>query len=301
MKILKPLLYFSLFNHPLTKEEIFKYSSNKNLEELNDEMHTALAKDIISKTDEFYHTHLNIESIRKRKKGEIEAQKALIKAKNRAKFIYQYFPFIEGVSISGSLSKGYFDKNSDVDFFIITKPNRLWSCRTILILFKKIFLFNSKKYFCMNYFISSDNLEIMEKNIFTATEIATLIPLHGTIFKVFFQTNSWYKNFLPNKKSNLNSLTKTNKSFISKSIEKISSNFIGDFFENICFRITFSVWKIKYRNKMNSEDFALAFKSSKKISKHHPSNFQKKVINSLNEKYKKMKEEYNVDIPKEHV
>ncbi len=301
MKILKPLLYFSLFNHPLTKEEIFSYSTNNTLENTTDEVNHALSKNIISQTDEYYHLHLKNESINKRKTGEVEAKNALIKAKKRAKFIYKYFPFIEGISISGSLSKGYFDKNSDVDFFIITKPNRLWTCRMILILFKKIFLFNSKKYFCMNYFISSDNLEIMEKNIFTATEIATLIPLHGTIFKDFFRINSWYKNFLPNKENNLKSITKANKSFFSKTIEKTSTKIIGDFFEKTCFMITYSVWKIKYRKKMNSEDFAIAFKSSKKVSKHHPSNFQKKVINALNEEYKLMKEKYNVDIPNEHV
>ena len=36
---------------------------------------------------------------------------------------------------------------------------------------------------------------------------------------------------------------------------------------------------------MLPEDFELAFKSSKKVSKHHPSNFQKRVIDTLNKKY----------------
>ena len=52
---------------------------------------------------------------------------------------------------------------------------------------------------------------------------------------------------------------------------------------------------------MSDEDFALAFKSSKKVSKHHPSNFQKKVIDSLNNKYKEVKEKYLMEFPEEHV
>src|SRR4029453_8923510 len=88
------------------------------------------------------------------------------------------FPYVRCVCISGSLSKKYFDDTTDIDFFVITKPGRLWVCRTFLILFKKLFLLNSKKYFCINYFIDSDNLEIPDQNIFTATELTTLIPMH---------------------------------------------------------------------------------------------------------------------------
>ena len=52
---------------------------------------------------------------------------------------------------------------------------------------------------------------------------------------------------------------------------------------------------------MQPEDFELAFKSSKKVSKHHPSNFQKSVIDTLNKKYDFIKENFQIDIPKEHV
>ncbi|WP_201297583.1 nucleotidyltransferase domain-containing protein, partial [Flavobacterium sp. 9AF] len=167
MKTLKPLLYFSIFNHPLKKEEVYLYSSLKDLKSVIEELDTALSRGIIEKTEDFYHTHLSSESIEKRKIGNKNAEIALVKAQKKARFISRFFPFIEGIAISGSLSKGYFDKNSDVDYFIITKPNHLWTCRTFLVLFKKIFLLNSKKYFCMNYFISSAYLEIEEKNIFT--------------------------------------------------------------------------------------------------------------------------------------
>lgn len=36
-------------------------------------------------------------------------------AKYRAKFIAK-FPFVKAVGISGSLSKGYYDNESDIDF-----------------------------------------------------------------------------------------------------------------------------------------------------------------------------------------
>ncbi len=300
MKILQPLLYFSLFNHPLKKEEILHYSSHTTQKDFEEEIELALSKNIIKKTTAYYHPYLNEECVSKRETGYKNAQKAMIKAKKRARFAYRFFPFIDGIAISGSLSKGYFDKHSDVDFFIITKPGRLWSCRMALILFKKIFLFNSKKYFCMNYFITSDSLEIMEKNRFTATEIATLIPLHGSVFNHFFKTNSWYKNFLPNKECNWNELENISKRSLLQYYEALFNNSIGELIERACFSITFAVWKIKYKEKMSSEDFAIAFKSSHNVSKHHPSNFQKKVIDALNKKYDEIREKYQIELPKEH-
>ena len=68
------------------------------------------------------------------------AKEIMPKALKTSNFIAK-FPYIECVSLSGALSKGYYDDDDgDFDFFIITKPNRLWIARTLLILYKKIFL-----------------------------------------------------------------------------------------------------------------------------------------------------------------
>ena len=56
---------------------------------------------------------------------------------------------------------------------IITAPHRLWVGKDLLMLFKKIVLFNSKNIFVLNYFIASDNMNIEERNIYTLTEIVT--------------------------------------------------------------------------------------------------------------------------------
>ena len=46
-----------------------------------------------------------------------------------------------------------------------------------------------------NYFVDSQHLEIEEKNIFTATELATLIPAcNKEIYNTLIDTNSWMKS-----------------------------------------------------------------------------------------------------------
>lgn len=271
------------------------------MENLDEEIRLAIDKKIITQTNEYYHTNLSKTSITKRIDGNKNAEKALIKAYKKATFIKKHFPFVEGIAVSGSLSKGYFDNDSDVDYFIITKPNHLWTCRTILIFYKKLFLLNSRKYFCLNYFITSDNLEIQEKNIFTATEIATLLPIHGAVFETFFIKNNWYKTFLPNKNNNKVNEVTINPSWTATLLETIFQKRAGIQFEKFCYRLTYAIWRKKFRDKMNPEDFELAFKSSNKVSKHHPSNFQKKVIDILNLKYSELRQKHNIDIPEEHV
>ena len=44
------------------------------------------------------------------------------KATKRARFISR-FPYVEGVGISGSLSKGYYDDDGDIDFLLLQKPS----------------------------------------------------------------------------------------------------------------------------------------------------------------------------------
>ena len=148
----KTILYFSIFHYPITLEEISDFSISKDRNKIESELNELIAQKIIYKLENFYSADNDIESLKKRKIGNQLAINALIKAKQKASFIAK-FPFVEAVGISGSLSKGYFDEDSDIDFFVISTPNKIWICRTFLMLYKKIFLLNSRKFFCINYFI----------------------------------------------------------------------------------------------------------------------------------------------------
>lgn len=300
MQSLKTILYFSIFRYPLNLEEIHDYNSFNDIQETKNELEQLISEKIISKIDDFFVFGNDLESVPRRLKGNLLSKKALIKAKNKSKFISK-FPYVKAVGISGSLSKGYFDNESDIDFFVITKPNKLWICRTLLMLYKKIFLFNSKKYFCVNYFISLSNLEIQEKNRFTATELKTLIPMHGKEnFECFYSENKWIYGYFSKFQPNIESVTNVQKPQLTKVIELLFDNKIGNTFDNIFKTITLKKWQSKFAY-MDKSDFKIALKSTKNISKHHPSNFQKKVIFALNEKLDEVNQKFNIEIIKEYV
>lgn len=300
MNVLKTLLYFSIFKYPLTKEEIYKFSPLPSKELLHEEIDLLLHKGIIHKLKDYYSTVNDIATVHRRIEGNRMAKNIMPKAFKVAKFIAR-FPYVEGVALSGALSKGYYDNDGDIDFFIITKPNRLWVARTLLILYKKIFLLNSKKYFCVNYFIGSNDLKIFEQNRFTATEVVTLIPVYGkAAFSSLIKENPWTKDYFPNITSFDSSAIKDHKkTWLPLLLQSILNTRVGDFLDNFFRKLTLKKWHAKFSH-LEKNDFEIAMKSTKNVSKHHPQNFQKKVIDLLNEKYDTVVKQYNLDLYSEH-
>ena len=298
---LKPLLYFSLFKYPLTKEEVIAFSNTENANTVHKELDTLVENGIIYKIKDFYSCENDASQIERRVAGNEGARKIAKKADRMSRLISK-FPFVEGVGISGALSKGFFDKDGDIDFFIITSKQRLWIARTLLILFKKIFLLNSKKYFCVNYFISENSLEIEEKNLFTATELVTLIPMYGNgSFKKFYDTNTWAYTTFPNKEfgQGLGALKPIHKPAITRFTEKVLRSKMGEKLDTFFLKLTYKKWKLKFSD-MNPDQFNIAMKSTKNVSKHHPQGFQNKVITRLNEKYIVYENKYDITLNKEH-
>ncbi len=300
MNALKVIIYFSIFKYPLTKEEIFSFSSVKRIEDTEEQLQQLVKNKIIFKFDKFYLDINDASLVQRRLRGNIMANDIMPKALKRAKLIMS-FPYIESVSISGALAKEYYDDEGDIDFFIITKPKYLWLSRTLLILFKKIFLLNSKKYFCVNYFISADRLKIAEQNKFTATELITLIPIYGkTVFHKFVEENRWALDFYPNRTVNTKLLSEGFKKPIwSKILEILFTNKLGYNFNNYLKKITLKKWKSKFKH-LKKRDFKVAMKSTNDVSKHHPQDFQTKVIFSLNERYDDKNKAFNLNLTMEN-
>ncbi|HKR04400.1 MAG TPA: nucleotidyltransferase domain-containing protein [Bacteroidia bacterium] len=309
--ILNTLLYFDIFKYPLTKEEIEKYCHSKTYSsnEINEGLDVLVSKKFIKYSSGFYFVNDDYSIVERRINGNLLAEKFNSIAKKYSRIISK-FPFVRAVFISGSLSKGYMDKESDIDYFIITAPGRLWLSRTLLVLFKKIFLLNSHKYFCVNYFIDENNLEIPDKNIFTAMELVTLVPMiNDGLFKKFLGANTWTGNFFPNVDSLKNKIKEKKRNFPGKSpsdsfkfySEKIFSGSIGNKLDDFCLKITLKFWKKKFLH-FSEEDFKNALRSKKDVSKHHPNKFQEKVLGLYVEKINQFEKKHLVSLsPKETI
>jgi predicted nucleotidyltransferase len=296
--IIRTLAYYDIFSYPLTAEEIF-YNLGTNhtcLEEIMRELSSLTSKHLIYCEGEFFQLNDDEKNVLRRKTGNELAVKRLKTARRVSGFISR-FPFIRGILLSGSISKGFMEEDSDIDYFVITHPNRVWFSRLMLMLFKKLFLFNSKKNFCINYFVDSESLEIEEKNIFTATEIVTLLPTFGKdIYEEFYKKNYWVKDYYPNyPKRDTDEIINRKNGIIKSLLEKILGKRIGNKMDDFAMVVFDKFNRTKYKN-YDEEEFKLAFKSSKKESKHHPKFFQKRVLEEFNQKLKSLEDRLKVSL-----
>jgi len=279
--ILATLAYFNMFEYPLRKNEIFGFLGHcDDYREFEGALRNLLEDSLVFKIGDFYSLHNNYKIAARRYRGNENARRMLGKAKRGATII-SAFPFVRAVGISGSLSKLYADENSDIDYFVITTANRLWIARTLLHIFKKLtFLFNKQHYFCMNYFIDDVEPDILEKNIYTATEIVTLLPIRGgNIFDKFYKVNNWTQTFFPNKNIGTTTVPPPWKNWLKYLIEKILDNRLGDSLDNFLMNLTARSWDKKtMTNKLDSKGMLLGMHTGKHFSKPNPAFFQKKIL-----------------------
>jgi hypothetical protein len=298
--VLRILAYFDIFNYPLSAREIFEYCDHKDISfiELGVELSQLLASGYINEHREFYFLQNDPGLVEKRLEANIISEKYLEKA-SRFSSIMAHFPFVRGICISGSLSKKNADHKADIDYFILTQPGRLWIARTLLVLFKKLFLLNSRKFFCVNYFVDTDHLEIPDRNIFTATEIVFLIPTYNLDnYRLFLEANAWTSRHYPNAHArDAGNLISDKDFYIKRFTERLMSGRFGEALDTFFFRLTLARWKKKFSNFTESE-FDLKMRSRKHVSKHHPGGFQGKVLLAYGEKIAGLQQRLGIYIEK---
>lgn len=288
-EVLYVLQYYAMFDYPLKAEEIYRNCPKACAQQsIKVQLNELEERGKIFREGIFYSVLPDVtRSVSKRLAGNHLASVKKEQALRAGRLIYQ-FPFVRFVGISGSLSKGYATPDSDFDFFIATSPNRLWICRTLLHVFKKLtFVLGMQEKFCMNYFIDISHPTIEEKNRFTAIELATLVPVEGiSSYTSLITANGWLNHYLPNNDLSLPGNT-SDKKPVLKSIGEFLLNILAPGLLNKCFmKITDAKWKRKWRKKnYPQEDYGLAFKTTLFVSKNHPANYQKKVLQQIDKKY----------------
>src|SRR5690242_15939030 len=198
-RIIEVLVYFDLFSYPLTEQEINGFlPAVFSKEQTAEAIRVLIAEEMIFKIGVFYALRNDFTLAARRIEANSHARHALKVAFRTSRLLF-HFPFVRAVCISGSLSKNCSGEKSDIDYFIITRAERLWIARTFMHLFKKItFLTGKQHWYCMNYYVDELALQIREKNVYTAMEIITLLPMQGAdVVENFLAANQWTKSYFP--------------------------------------------------------------------------------------------------------
>ncbi len=204
LSILKILLYFKVFDYPIKKEELFTYVCDDNKINVQAALARMATEGIVQIKDDFVWVSNPETIITRRLEANQQAFKALRRAKKQAKLL-SYFPFIKCICISGSLSKYFMEKGSDIDYFIIVEEKRLWITRFLFsVIGKMLRVAGQAERFCPNYIITDNNLSIRQRNIYTAMEIITLIPVYNqNSYEDFLRANDWVRSYFPHYECNI--------------------------------------------------------------------------------------------------
>lgn len=231
--ILSTLLYHSVFDYPLTIDEIHRYlifAESIPLPKVKQETNNLVqAGKVYSQNDFFYPLSLSplplaLTKLRLRRQ-KISAEKMIIA--KRASNAISMIPWVKMVAITGALAMENADKNDDIDLMVVTSGNCLWIVRPLAMILISIFFkrryplpnaetnnplgrasgrrqqpITNNNAICLNLWLDESALEIPvdQRNLYTAHELAQMKPVvnkEKTYEKILIQ-NIWGKKFLAN-------------------------------------------------------------------------------------------------------
>ncbi|MBI3671499.1 hypothetical protein HY249_01755 [Candidatus Azambacteria bacterium] len=231
---------------PLSAFEIYKYLHKTSEEKISFSQILSELKNVSEENKNIKHKNgfyfLNSEEDKYKERIEREKQ-SIKKWKKARKIIYfmQAIPFVKSIAISGSLSMNNVTKKSDIDIFMITKAGRIWTARTLSMLFTQ--LIGKRRHdakiddkICLNYF-ASEGGQTGTKNLASANIFLRTIPVFGVKeYEKFFNENAyWIIKYFQNAKPATAKKREIKESVVLKAIKKLFefllAGKLGDIFE----------------------------------------------------------------------
>ncbi|MEY3470972.1 MAG: hypothetical protein RLZZ223_322 [Candidatus Parcubacteria bacterium] len=115
-------------------------------------------------------------------------------------------PYIKGIFLAGSssFSTGNAKKSSDIDIFIVTDPNRMWFARFWLTIVTQILGIRrsgklEENRFCLNHYITANNLERLDHTLYAAQLYSDYIAIGESsqqLLQQFWLANPWRQEHL---------------------------------------------------------------------------------------------------------
>lgn len=237
-EVLKPIFYADIFDFPLTFEEIYHFLEFKAApDEVETLLDQALEDGDLVLVDGYYSLPGKTHLVANRRERWQASQVLWPKAIYYGRWIAS-LPFVGMVSVTGSLAvDNPRDGVDDIDYLIVTHPNRLWLCRALIILMVR-YGHRQGVHLCPNYLITKNALYFEENNLFTAREMVQMVPLYGQAFYLEMrQINDWVTDFLPQGQGlNLDELDDQLapvQKMIKRLGEFVLGNIVGDWLEKI--------------------------------------------------------------------
>ena len=198
--ILQTIAYSDLFDYPLTVHEIHRYLVGVQAT-FEDVQHCLRDETLVPRylsRQSGYFCLTGRESIVQTRLRRAGISARLWRKATRYGWLIATLPFVRMVAVTGTLAVDNAEARDDIDYLIITEPNRLWLVRSLVI--GVVYVGRLERLeICPNYLIASNALQQFDRSLFTAHELAQMIPLYGPdMYRQLLQANAWARCFFPN-------------------------------------------------------------------------------------------------------
>ena len=198
--ILETVAYADVFDYPLTAQEIHRYLHLVPAPRGAVEAMLAppsLIGGWLQESAGFYMLPGRTELAAIRRQREALAERAWPRAVSYG-LRMSGLPFVRMVALTGSLAMHNGDGRADFDYLLVAEPGRVWTCRAWTLLLARLAAAQGCQ-LCPNFILSADNLEMSQRNLYTAHELAQMVPLAGEeIYWRLRHANRWSEAYLPN-------------------------------------------------------------------------------------------------------
>lgn len=131
-------------------------------------------------------------------------QKRLYYKALRISLILRFVPFIRLIALNGSVAKNEANEKSDIDFWIVTKKGRIWTCRAFVLILTQLtglrVDYKNQKIAgraCFNCFQTEDNLTIKPQTEKIAKDYSKIFIFwyKGDLLNKYLFNNKWILNY----------------------------------------------------------------------------------------------------------
>ncbi|PIT88714.1 MAG: hypothetical protein COU29_00485 [Candidatus Magasanikbacteria bacterium CG10_big_fil_rev_8_21_14_0_10_36_32] len=214
--IVRTLTYFDLVDYPLTKEELFSYLWRPPFGRYDDFL-TALESGSQKWENKWGYYFLSGREhiVENRRVRLLPSEQKLRLARRAAKKI-RSVPFLRAIFLCNSVASGTAGESSDIDFFIIADPKRIWLVRFFTNFILKLFGWRTygqkiRNRICLSFYVDGGHLDIsplraVPEDIHFIYWLYQMLPLYDpdNYNDKFLKANKWAGDYLPNlKKENL--------------------------------------------------------------------------------------------------
>jgi hypothetical protein len=199
--ILRTVLYADVFNFPLTLPEIHHFLMAEETVSLG-AVEEALARSARLRAAlacaEGYFMPVGREGLVAVRQTREAASAHLWEAAQVYGAWLARLPFVRMVALTGALAVRNAVADDDIDYLIVTTERRVWLARASAILVVRLARLRGVA-LCPNYVLAEGALRQERQDIFTAHELAQMIPLYGhRLYERMRAQNAWADALLPN-------------------------------------------------------------------------------------------------------